>query len=271
MAYVKQTWVDRPSKTTPINAKRLNHMEEGIYEASQSSQSSTLQNAGSHNVFRGKDLGTSFTDSQSAQIVAGTFDDLFVGDYWTINEKVYRIAGFDIYLGMGVEKVTSHHAVIVPDKSMYSAAMNDTDSTSTGYLNSKMKTENLSQALTTVRTDFGESHVISRNARLVKSAVDGVPTDGEFVNSYIDLMNEHQLFGSRVCEKVGSNDSMRGGIDSVQFPLFLFAPNLINDGIGYWTSSMWDGNYYIEIWNNGLVTYTNNTIAQGVRPFFLIA
>lgn len=34
MAYVKQTWVDRPSKTTPINAKRLNHMEEGIYQAS---------------------------------------------------------------------------------------------------------------------------------------------------------------------------------------------------------------------------------------------
>lgn len=34
MAYVKQTWVDRPSKTTPINAARLNHMEEGIYQAS---------------------------------------------------------------------------------------------------------------------------------------------------------------------------------------------------------------------------------------------
>ena len=36
MAYVKQNWTDRPSKTTPINAARLNHMEEGIYEASTS-------------------------------------------------------------------------------------------------------------------------------------------------------------------------------------------------------------------------------------------
>ena len=34
MAYVKQTWTDRPSKTTPINAARLNHMEEGIYDTS---------------------------------------------------------------------------------------------------------------------------------------------------------------------------------------------------------------------------------------------
>ena len=35
MAYVKQDWVDRPSKTTPINAARLNHMEEGIFAISE--------------------------------------------------------------------------------------------------------------------------------------------------------------------------------------------------------------------------------------------
>lgn len=35
MAYTKQTWTDLPSKTTPINASRLNHMEQGIYDANQ--------------------------------------------------------------------------------------------------------------------------------------------------------------------------------------------------------------------------------------------
>ena len=31
MAYSKQTWHDLPDQTTPINAERLNHMEDGIY------------------------------------------------------------------------------------------------------------------------------------------------------------------------------------------------------------------------------------------------
>lgn len=34
MAYQKQTWVDGASGRTPINATRLNHMEDGIYNAS---------------------------------------------------------------------------------------------------------------------------------------------------------------------------------------------------------------------------------------------
>ena len=35
MAYTKQTWANLPSKTTPINADRLNHMEQGIYDNDQ--------------------------------------------------------------------------------------------------------------------------------------------------------------------------------------------------------------------------------------------
>ena len=33
MAYTKQTWADLPSKTTPINANRLTHIEDGIFNA----------------------------------------------------------------------------------------------------------------------------------------------------------------------------------------------------------------------------------------------
>ena len=35
MAYTKQTWADLPSKTTPINAERLTHIEDGIFDAAQ--------------------------------------------------------------------------------------------------------------------------------------------------------------------------------------------------------------------------------------------
>ena len=41
MAYTKQTWQDLPNKTTPINASRLNNMEQGIYDANQPATTST--------------------------------------------------------------------------------------------------------------------------------------------------------------------------------------------------------------------------------------
>ena len=41
MAYTKQTWTNLPSKTTPINASRLNHIEDGIYDAHQPATTST--------------------------------------------------------------------------------------------------------------------------------------------------------------------------------------------------------------------------------------
>lgn len=33
MAYEIQTWSNRPSTDTPVNAQRLNHMEQGIYDS----------------------------------------------------------------------------------------------------------------------------------------------------------------------------------------------------------------------------------------------
>ena len=41
MAYSKQTWANLPSKTTPINATRLNHMEDGIYDANKPATTSS--------------------------------------------------------------------------------------------------------------------------------------------------------------------------------------------------------------------------------------
>ena len=42
-------------------------------------------NAGSHNsIYRGKNLGSSVTQEQWNAIEAGTFDDLYIGDYWVI-------------------------------------------------------------------------------------------------------------------------------------------------------------------------------------------
>ena len=79
-------------------------------------------NAGAHNsIYRGKYLGERVTDEQYSYISDGTFKDLFIGDYWTINGVNWRIAGFDYYLNSGDTNCATHHAVIVPDSCLYNA------------------------------------------------------------------------------------------------------------------------------------------------------
>ena len=126
---------------------------------------SVANNAGAHNaVYRGKCLGDVITEEQFANISAGTFDDLFIGDYWTIGGINFRIAAFDYYYGTGGhdpangEPLLVHHAVIVPD-SVYAlfpgVQMNGTASTSGGYLGSVMRQNNLDFAYKLVQGFLG--------------------------------------------------------------------------------------------------------------------
>lgn len=89
----------------------------------------SLHNAGGHNsIFRGKNLGTSYTSAMSKAIQAGTFDDLYVGDYLTINGTVYRVAGFDLGKQIGDNASVGNSMCLVPDSALYNAQMHNTDS-----------------------------------------------------------------------------------------------------------------------------------------------
>lgn len=123
-----------------------------------------FNNAGAHNaIYRGKSLGSTVTTAQYAAIKAGTFDDLYIGDYWTIGGVNYRIAAFDYYLNSGDTNCTTHHVVIVPDTCLYNAQMHNTSSggwesgaantTAGGYVGSDMYKSNLEQATDTGKVD----------------------------------------------------------------------------------------------------------------------
>ena len=97
-------------------------------------------NAGSHNsIYRGRYLGDEVTADQYVAIAAGTFNDMYIGDYWTINGVNWRIAHFDYWLHCGDTETTTHHVVVVPDTILYSAKMNETNVTTGGYMHSLMR------------------------------------------------------------------------------------------------------------------------------------
>lgn len=229
-------------------------------------------NAGAHNaVFRGKSLGTSFTSAQSQAITGGTFENLFVGDYWTIGETVYRIAGFDLFYGLSPYSPIAHHAVIVTDAGLYESAMNDTSTTDGGYLNSKLKTEGLANALETVKAAFGADHILSRYSLLTTAASGGIPSGWEWVPTFIDIMSESQVFG-RGAWATQSRNGYNVAERYCQFPLFSLTPQYVTSRQYYWLQDIASATEYAAVSTGGNVNRaTASDTNKYVRPFFCLA
>lgn len=145
--------------------------------------------AGLHNsIYRGKYLGNALTDTQSEAIRAGTFDDLWIGDYWTIDGVNYRIADFDYCLHSGDTELTTHHAVIVTDTILYNAQMNTTDTIDGGYAGSTMRMSGLNTAKSTITTAFGD-HVLVHREVLSNAVSNGSSAGWAWYDSTVELLS----------------------------------------------------------------------------------
>lgn len=230
-------------------------------------------NAGGHNsIFRGKNLGSSVSPSQWSAIQSASFDDIFVGDYWTIGGVNWRIAALDYFYNTGDTALTKHHAVIVPDTQLYTANMNDTNTTEGAYVNSKMRTENLEQAKTTINNAFGSSHVLSHRIYLSNATSNGRASEGAWIDSTVDLMCEHMVYGNGVFSPVSDGSSIPNNyrIGKSQLPLFVFRPDLISNRQWYWLRDVISSADFAIVYSDGNANYYNASGVGGVRPFFLI-
>ena len=229
--------------------------------------------AEAHNsIFRGKNLGTSVTAEQYAAISDGTFAGLYIGDYWVISGVTYRIAAFDYYLNAGDTNCTKHHVVIVPDKSLYNAQMNTTNTTAGGYVGSAMYTANLAQAKTTIKAAFGASHILTHREWLVNAVSNGRASGGAWFDSDIELMTEQQVYGSGVFSPVSDGSSVPANyrIAKSQFPLFAFAPTLVNIRQDYWLRDVITAASFAFVNNDGNASNRRASYSFGVRPAFCI-
>lgn len=234
------------------------------------------------NTYRGKNLGTVFTDEQKAAIKNGTFDDLFVGDYWTIGGFDWLIADINYWLNTGYtpehKGCTEQHLVIVPRKSLYSAGMESTTTTANGYLGSAMYKTGLNQAKTIIKTAFGEKYILTHNDYFSNAASNGVVTGHTWVDTQIDLMTQFMVFGSAVIPRMLSSATNASGvvanhvIDFKQLSLFDLNKRLIIDlEMSYWLRDIASsGSFVTAGWPGGAAqTNANNlSTSMGVRPAF---
>ncbi len=110
------------------------------------------------NIWRGKNLGSVFTDEQKAAIRDGSFRGMFIGDYWETTPPTntsfggttynrWRIVDIDYFIGSsegpyGENTVFEHHLTIMPDFHMHIGQMvQDSGPTvADGYAGSLWKT-----------------------------------------------------------------------------------------------------------------------------------
>ena len=232
-----------------------------------------FNNAGAHNaIYRGKNLGTSVTTAQYNAIKAGTFDDLYIGDYWVINGVTWRIAAFDYYLHCGDSDLTTHHAVIVPDTCLYNHVMNDTNTTDGGYVGFKMYKEGLEQAKTTIKAAFS-GHVLSHRIYLTNAVANGKASAGAWCDSEVDLMNEQMVYGTGIFSPVSDGSTVPANyrVEKSQLPLFAHRPDLISNRITYWLRDVVTAAHFALVNHDGGAYYGNASDSIGVRPAFCIS
>ena len=242
-----------------------------------------FNNAGAHNaIYRGKSLGSTVTTAQYAAIKAGTFDDLYIGDYWTIGGVYYRIAAFDYYLNSGDTNCTTHHVVIVPDTCLYNAQMHNTSSggwesgaantTAGGYVGSDMYKSNLEQAKTTIKSAFS-GHVLKHRIYLTNAVANGRASGGAWCDSEVDLMCEQMVYGSGIFSPVsdGSNAPANYRVEKSQLPLFQHEPSRICNRATWWLRDVITASNFALVNDNGLAACDYASYSLGVRPAFCIS
>lgn len=225
---------------------------------------------GAHNAtFRGKNLGGSLTSAQAAQISAGTFQDLYLGDYWSIGGVNYLIAGFDYWLNTGDTPCTRHHVVVIPQNHLYTAAMNETNTTEGGYVGSQMYKTGLNQAKQTFINAFGAAHILTHREWLVNAVSNGQPSGGGWLDSTIELPNENMMYGSHIFAPAsdGSTILQNYTVCKAQLPLFRLAPQYsFTRSYLCWLRDVVSAASFAHADSDGIASSGSASNVNGVRP-----
>lgn len=222
-------------------------------------------------IYRGKNLGAVVTEEQKANIKNGTFKGFFLGDYWTIGSYTWRIVDFDYWYNCGDTAFTTPHLVIMPDKPLYNAQMNETNITTGGYTGSLMYTENLDQAKTLAASAFGDL-ILTHREYLTNAVTDGHASAGAWFDSTLDLPNEIMMYGCHVYAAMNNGTVIPTNytIGKTQLALFTVVPKLISNCATFWLRDVVSSAVFAVVSSCGNTTCHGASDSYGVRPVFAI-
>lgn len=221
-------------------------------------------------LFRGKNLGTALTAVQKAAIKDGSFKGMFLGDYWSIGGRIWRIVDMDYWYNCGDTAFTSHHLVIMPDEALYNAQMNTTNVTTGGYVGSAMYKSNLANAKTIVNAAF-QGSVLTHREYLCNAVANGRPSGGAWFDSSIELPNEPMMYGHPHFSPTSDGSTVPSiyTISKTQLALFMVCPRfIVNRSYNQWLRDVVSSASFANVATGGHTDYSNASFSYGVRPVF---
>lgn len=185
-----------------------------------------------NNIFRGQNLGA-LNATHIANIQNGTFRDMFIGDYFSINGSNYVIAGINYKKNHGDNNNSplGNHLVLMPQDWSKTPTqtlapdgktthyMSDTDTTAGGFAGSKLYQTYLPQIQTKLETDFGANLMSFRT--VVSTHVDdsGAPDQGEWRDAKVSIPNEVMIYGTTLNGNNKNTSWYNVGDENSQLPL----------------------------------------------------
>lgn len=221
-------------------------------------------------IFRGKNLGTALTAVQKAAIKDGSFKGMFLGDYWNIGGRIWRIVDMDYWYNCGDTAFTSHHLVIMPDEALYNAQMNTTNVTTGGYVGSEMYKKNLENAKTIVNAAF-QGSVLAHREYLCNAVANGRPSGGAWFDSSIELPNEPMMYGHLHFSPTSDGSTVPSiyTISKTQLALFMVCPRfIVNRSYNQWLRDVVSSAYFALVGSGGNTNCSAASNSLGVRPVF---
>lgn len=234
------------------------------------------------NIFRGQSLGE-LNATHIANIQNGTFHDMFVGDYFTINGSSYVIADINYNKGHGDNISLGNHLLLMPTD--YSKTptqtlapdgktthyMNDTDTTVGGFVGSKLYKTYLPQIEQKLTSDFG-NHLLNFR-EVISTHVDdsGAPDQSEWRDAKVAIPSEAMIYGTMVNGN-NKNGGQNAGDDVSQLALMRLNSEERNfHRQAIWLRDIHSGSEFVLADIYGAASWVGASYAWGgVRAFFLI-
>jgi len=231
------------------------------------------ENAQTHNAtYRGQDLGP-FNETFADDIDNGTFNNMWVGDYFIVNNHTYKIAGFNYKCGHEENTGLANHLIMITDV-LGTHDMNSTDTTEGGFAGSSMFKDEIPVVEKQLATDFGE-HLLKFKSYL-STSIDssGAPNGGQWYELTANLCNSAMWWGSPSQYSNNQNGTKYNiGDETEQLPIMkLHTDEQKSDDNDYyaWLRDIYNSNEFVIANSDGSAQLGDASFIGGVRAFFLI-
>ena len=232
-----------------------------------SGKASALQHG---NIFGGRNLGSDITKYKAA-IQNGTFEGLYIGDYFTnIAGYTLKLAHFNYFIHCGDADFNRNHAVFIVE-GCGNSVMNDTNTTEGGCVGSKMYKETLPAIQAKLESALG-SMLLSHRDYLINAMSNGKPSGGAWFDTKIGLMNEIMVTGCRhfAVANDGTTIPALYTTKNSQLALFRLNPGEIKNRQTYWLEDPVSAAGFAGVSNGGYADYGDASCSYAVRPFIVI-